>query len=232
MRNLRILAALGLLAAGSAAQAGVSSTWTLTNDYDFRGNSQSAKDPALQGSVDYASDSGWYVGAWASNVDFGLDEPDYELDVYTGFTGTTEAGLGWDAGIVYYTYPQESDFNYLEAYGSLSYSWIKGKLWYSNDFGGDSTGGDTPAWYAEANATFPLPADFSILLHAGYSTGDYWDDVYGDDLIDYSAGVGYTAGKFNLALKYVDTDSDFEVTTDAFNNEGRVVFTVATTLPW
>jgi uncharacterized protein (TIGR02001 family) len=232
MRNLRILAALGLLAAGSAANAGVSSTWTATNDYDFRGNTQSAKDPALQASLDFATDSGWYVGAWASNVDFGLDEPDYEVDVYTGFTGTTEGGLGWDAGIVYYTYPQESDFNYLEIYGSLSYSWFKGKLWYSNDFGGDATGGDTPAWYAEGNATFPLPADFSILLHAGYSTGDFWDDVYGDDLIDYSVGVGYTVGKFNLALKYVDTDSDVQVTSDAFNNEGRVVFTVATTFPW
>jgi uncharacterized protein (TIGR02001 family) len=230
MRNLRILAALGLMSAAAAANAGVSSTWTLTNDYDFRGNSQSAKDPALQGSIDYAADGGWYVGAWASNVDFGLSEPDYEVDVYTGFTGGES--LVYDVGIVYYAYPQEGDFDYIEIYGSLAKDWFKGKLWYSNDFGGDSTSGDTAAWYAEANATIPLPANFSGLLHVGYSTGDYWDDVYGDDLIDYSAGIGYTAGKFNLALKYVDTDSDVEVTTDAFNNEGRVVFTVATTFPW
>ena len=53
-----------------------------------------------------------------------------------------------------------------------------------------------------------------------------------DDQIDYSVGVGYTIGKFNLALKYVDTDSDVVVTTDEFNNEGRVIFTVATTFPW
>ncbi len=44
--------------------------------------------------------------------------------------------------------------------------------------------------------------------------------------------MGYTAGKFNFALKYVDTDSDVKVTSDAFNNEGRVIFTVATTFPW
>lgn len=230
MRNLRILAALGLFAAAGAANAGVSSTWTLTNDYDFRGNSQSAKDPALQGSIDYAAENGFYVGAWGSNVDFGLDEPDYEVDVYAGFTGGED--LVWDAGIVYYAYPQEGDFDYIEIYGSLAKDWFKGKLWYSNDFGGDSTPGDTAAWYAEANATFPLPADFSILLHAGYSTGDYWDDIYTDDLIDYSVGVGYSVGNFNLALKYVDTDSDVEVTSDAFNNEGRVVFTIATTFPW
>src|SRR5690349_24575363 len=98
MRNSRILAGLGLLVAATVANAGVSSTWTLTNDYDFRGNSQSAKDPAVQGSVDYASDSGWYVGAWGSNVDFGPADVDLEVDVYTGFAGESEGGLGYDVG--------------------------------------------------------------------------------------------------------------------------------------
>lgn len=243
MRNVRILAALGLAMAMGAANAGVTATVTATNDYDFRGNSQSAKDPALQASVDYAADSGWYVGAWASNVDFGpAVDVDYELDLYTGFTGSTgEGGWTYDAGIVAYTYPDESDFNYLEIYGSLAKDWFKGKLWYSNAFGGNAaedlarfnTGDDSvSAWYLEGNATIPLPADFSVLLHAGFSTGDYWDNAFLDDQFDYSVGVGYTVGNFNLALKYVDTDSDTVVTTDEFNNEGRVIFTIATTFPW
>ena len=179
MRNLRILAALGLLAATGVASAGVTSTWTATNDYDFRGNSQSANDPALQASVDFAADSGWYVGAWASNVDFFAPnaEPKYEVDVYTGFSGSTgEGGLGWDAGIIYYAYPQESDFDYVEIYGSLSYSWFKGKIWYSNAFAGDAAEAiaqgnfgtdDVAAWYVEGNATIPLPANFSVLAARG-----------------------------------------------------------------
>jgi uncharacterized protein (TIGR02001 family) len=232
MRNLRILAALGMLAAASTANAELSSTWTVTNDYDFRGFSQSAKDPAVQASLDFATDGGWYIGAWASNVDFGDADVDYEVDLYTGFSGGAEDGLGWDVGLVYYAYPDESDFDYIEAYGSISHSWFKGKLWYSPDFGGDTTDGDTAGIYGEVNGTFPLPANFSLLLHAGYSTGDYWDDVNGDDVLDYSAGVGYEAGNFSLALKYVDTDTDAVVTDDVFNNEGRVVFTIATTFPW
>jgi hypothetical protein len=44
--------------------------------------------------------------------------------------------------------------------------------------------------------------------------------------------VGYAAGKFNLGLRYVDTDGDVKVTSDAFNNEGRVIFSIATTFPW
>ena len=71
-----------------------------------------------------------------------------------------------------------------------------------------------------------------IVGGGGYSTGDYWDNAIGDDTLDYSVGVGYTVNKFNLALKYVDTDTDAVVTDDVFNNEGRVIFTVATTFPW
>jgi uncharacterized protein (TIGR02001 family) len=237
----------GLLAVAGATQAGVTSTWTVTNDYDFRGNSQSARDTALQASLDYAHDSGFYLGAWGSNIDFAippggpLDDPGLEVDVYAGWTKTLESGFALDFGAVLYAYPDESDFNYTEIYGSFAKDWFKAKLWYSPSFGGDAaeelalfnTGeDDVSAWYAEVNGTFPLPANFSITAHVGYSTGDYWDNAFGDDQIDYALGVGYTAGKLNLGLKYVDTDGDIEVTSDAFNNEGRVILTVATTFPW
>lgn len=235
MRNLRILAAFGLLGAATAANAGVTSTWTLASDYDFRGITQTAQDPAIQGSVDFASESGWYIGAWGSNVDFGDDaDVDLEVDVYTGFSGSSEAGLGYDVGLIYYAYPDDNDFDYIEIYGSLSKDWFKGKVWYSNDFGGDTTDGDTPAAYVEGNGTFPLPQNFSVLAHVGYSFGDYWDDA-DSEYFDYSIGVGYTFNKFNLALKWVD-GSDLEIADgtpeDVFSSESRVIFTIATTFPW
>jgi len=239
---------IGLLGVAGVTQAGVTSTWTIANDYDFRGNTQSAKDPALQASLDYAHASGWYAGAWASNIDFGIDEsagilkdPGLELDLYSGFTKTTESGYTWDAGLVYYTYPDESDFNYFEVYGSIAKGWFKGKLWYSPKFGGSAAEdlaqslvgkNDVSAWYVEGNATIPLPQNFSVALHLGYSDGDYWDNAFGDKQLDYSVGVGYTYKKFNIAVKWVDTDSDVVVKSDAFNNEGRVIATVATTFPW
>jgi uncharacterized protein (TIGR02001 family) len=243
MRNARVLTALGLLAAAGAANAGVSSTWTATNDYDFRGTTQSAKDPALQASLDYAHDSGWYAGAWASNVDFGTSDPDLELDVYTGFTKTFDSKFGYDVGAVYYSYHSNPDpgVDYVEVYAGVSYDWFKFKAFYSPTYGGDAakdlakiiSGNDgVSAFYVQADAAVPLPANFSILAHAGYAWGDYWDHVAGDEQIDYSAGVGYTAGHFNLALKYVDTSTDAKVKDDVFNNESRVIFTVSTTFPW
>jgi uncharacterized protein (TIGR02001 family) len=234
MKNIKILAAIGLFAAAGAAQADISSTVTLTNDYDFRGNSQSATDPALQASIDYADDSGWYVGGWASNVDFGEDDPDFEVDLYGGYTFGSEDSVLYDVGLVYYAYPGESDLNFFEAYAGATIDMFDAKLWYSNDFGGDDTEGSTAAWYLEANGTIPMPVEnLALLLHAGYSLGDYWDEA-GDELLDYSIGVGYTVSNFELALKYVDTsgDADVEVTDDVFNNEGRLIFTVSTTFPW
>ena len=107
---------------------------TAVSDYDFRGASQTAKDPAIQASLDFSTEGGWYIGAWASNVDFGPDvDADYEVDLYTGFSGGEEDGLGWDVGFIYYAY-DDSDLNYPEIYGKLSYGMFSGGLFYSNDW--------------------------------------------------------------------------------------------------
>jgi uncharacterized protein (TIGR02001 family) len=234
MNKLQYSTLLALIGLTSSAFAEVSSTVTLTSDYDFRGISLSAKDPAIQASLDYANDGGFYVGAWASNADFGEGyDVDYEIDVYAGFSGGAEDGLGWDAGIVYYMfpggqYPDGGDLDYPEIYAGLSYGMFSGKAWYSNDY----SAVDEDGYYVEGAVAIPLPSNFSINLHAGYSFGDYWKDVIGDESLDYSAGVGYTAGHFNMELKYVDTETDVIVKDDAFNNEGRVLFSVETTFPW
>ena len=69
-------------------------TVTAVSDYDFRGISLSAKDPALQGSIDWAAANGFYVGAWASNIDYGPGvDGDIEVDLYAGFAGEVVQGL-------------------------------------------------------------------------------------------------------------------------------------------
>ncbi len=71
MRSYIAIAA-GLLLATGAVQAQVTGTVTAVSDYDFRGVSLSGTDPALQGSVDWANESGFYAGLWASSsLDFG-----------------------------------------------------------------------------------------------------------------------------------------------------------------
>ena len=59
-----LLTAVLLVAGTTTGHAGdLSSTVTLTSDYDFRGVTQTSEDPALQASLDYAFGEGGHVRA-------------------------------------------------------------------------------------------------------------------------------------------------------------------------
>jgi uncharacterized protein (TIGR02001 family) len=226
-----LLAASLLAAAIPAARADVSSTLTLSSDYDFRGMTQSALGPALAASLDWSGESGVYVGAWASNVDFGT-ESEVEVDALVGYSGQFNDDIGFDIGAVYYSYwPDDDDYNYGELYAGLSYKALSAKLWHAPDYfkSGES------AFYLEAEATLPLPQGFDLTLHAGYNHGDYWKVFYEGSYVDYSIGVTRTIGKFALGLKWID-GSDLESADgtegDVFTTESKVFFSVSTTLPW
>lgn len=221
---------MGSLGAASAASADVTASWTLASDYDYRGASQSAKDPAVQGSIDYGASNGWYIGAWGSTVDFD-NHLDVETNLYTGFSGGEEGGLGWDVGFLYYLYPDDSDANFPEIYGKLSYGLFSGGLHYSNDW----INSNESSVYLTADASVPLPRNLSLTFHAGYSFGEYFKDR-DTEYLDYSVGLGYTSGHFDLGLKYVDTSLDdgdaWFSGEDVGNTEGRVIFTISTAFPW
>ncbi len=88
MKLTQGLAAVVLLASASIAQAEITGNASVVSDYNWRGITQTAGDPAIQGGIDYAHESGFYAGAWGSNVDFGdcCDE-NLETDLYFGWSG-------------------------------------------------------------------------------------------------------------------------------------------------
>lgn len=87
----------------------------IATDYTFRGISQNSGDPAVSGGIDWASDL-FYVGTWASTVDFNddlvnpftdeviSDGSQLELDLYFGYTPSL-GDLSLDFGFTYYLYP-------------------------------------------------------------------------------------------------------------------------------
>ncbi|MGQ0383843.1 MAG: TorF family putative porin [Gammaproteobacteria bacterium] len=237
MRYPTAIAAAFLCAAAVANAGEVTGTVTAVSDYDFRGVSLSAKDPALQASIDYAHDSGFYAGAWASNLDYGPGiDGDIELDLYLGWAGETEGGIGWDAGIVWYTYPDSSNDlaneiisipDYPEIYAGVTFGPVEIKQWYTNDWSGT----DEDGLYTEMNYGFELPADFGLNLHLGYNYGSGTELFFGETYFDFSVGVAKTLGNFDLELKFTGTDvsGDFP---DEFNPEPRVHLSVSTTFPW
>jgi uncharacterized protein (TIGR02001 family) len=230
MIKSRILLAGALLSVAGAASADITFTPAVVWDYDFRGISQTAGNPALQAGLTYTHGSGAYVGAWASNVDFGPGDPEVELDVFGGFAGgDAKESFAYDVGIIYYTYISASGLNFPEVYGGLTKGPFNVKLSYSWDFGG--TGID--AYYIEGNGTFPLgDSGFSALAHVGWSGGSYWDDFYGDGYFDWSVGVTKTFGHFTATVKYIDGSDLPDFGSDVFKTDGKAWVGFQTTLPW
>jgi uncharacterized protein (TIGR02001 family) len=228
------LSALLLLAVPAAYAWETSFTPAITSDYDFRGITLTAREPAFQLSFDVAADNGFSAGIWTSNVDFGAPGVDVEVDYTVGWSGDAGA-VGWNTGIAYYSYPNGSELNYPEVWLGLGKNFggkvsLEGKVWYSSDYAGAAEA----ATYVETNATFGLPVGgVDLSLHAGYSSGDYWNAVIDRGYYDYSIGVGKSIARWDLALSLIDgSDLPDAPDTDLNSTEQKAVLSVATSLPW
>jgi len=199
----------------------------LYSQYIFRGLTQTGEEPAIQGGVDYSHASGFYLGAWASNIswleDGGVyDNSSLELDIYGGYRNTIgETGIGYDVGVLQYIYPGDrvpgaaiDDAETTELYGALSWKWLQGKFSYvvSDDAWGTIDGQGT--WYAEANANIPVgETGFTVNLHVGRQEfdGESAPGVSNDDLYtytDWKLGVTKSfSNGVNVGGYYTDTNA-------------------------
>ena len=95
-------------------------------DYVYRGISQTRGRPALQGLMEVSHESGFYIGAFASNVAYPDTNARQELDISGGYRFDL-SGLHIDLGATAYTYPgytaqpEQFRLNYGEAILRLGY---------------------------------------------------------------------------------------------------------------
>tara|TARA_B100000073_G_scaffold330805_1_gene319587 strand:+ start:1170 stop:1874 length:705 start_codon:yes stop_codon:yes gene_type:complete len=195
---------------------------TLTSDYSFRGISQTAEEPAIQGGLDWDSGTGFYLGTWGSNVNFGDgDETSMELDVYAGYAGSLN-GLDYDVGFIYYIYPgANSNLNYdfWEIYGSLGYDFevasFSAGLAYTSDNFGDTGDG----LYLMSGLSIPLSDMFSLDASLNYYDVE---PSFGDDYFDWIIGATLSIDWFDANISYIDTDiSNLDAA------DSRVVFSIS-----
>ena len=203
MKKLSYLLILSGLVSVSAIAAdsphSVTGNLYLVSDYQFRGVSQTDEDPAIQGGFDYAHSSGFYLGVWASNVEFGAANS--EWDVYGGYAGSA-GDLGYNVGLLQYIYPDYSDAGTTEVYAGVTYKQFGLKASYTvSDEYFDVTNSDGTVYW-DATANFALPAGFTLGLHYGYTAGS-GDQI---DYSDWKIGINKELAGFNVGLAYVDTD--------------------------
>ncbi|MXY54849.1 MAG: hypothetical protein F4Y41_00390, partial [Gammaproteobacteria bacterium] len=188
----------------AAVAAEVAGNVTLASDYSFRGWSQTSRDPAIQGGFDVAFESGFSLGTWASNVNFG--DTSMEWDLYFGWSGEISEGMELGVQLIHFQYPNDTDLNYQELAVSLAIG----------DFGVGVN--YSPEYLAAPNETFFYPyasysyslteqisLDFSVGLNIAKS-----DDFFGDDseYIDYSATASLPLGGVNFGIGVVGTNLD------------------------
>jgi uncharacterized protein (TIGR02001 family) len=208
-KSLISLAVMGTLATTTVFAAEEAKTemkeesnWSLTtnmgfvSDYRARGVSQTWRKPAVQGGLDLTHSSGFYVGAFGSNVTPNTyPNANVELDLYAGYNGEIKAveGLGYTVGAIGYFYPGGSwkEYRYApdldvrqtpkggrwdtyEANAGISYKWLsaKGSVTLGDWYGAERDTGWTKSTrgttYLELNAAIPTPLDgLTLIGHVG-----------------------------------------------------------------
>ena len=150
-KSILVLATAALLGTTAMAQTAApapASTLSfnvgVVSDYRFRSVAQTSFKPALQAGVDFAHASGFYAGAWGSNVSWikdyvGATDGTLEVDLYGGYKGEITSGLSFDVGVITYQYPNNTadrvlvNANTTEFYGALTFGVVTVK--YSQSTG-------------------------------------------------------------------------------------------------
>jgi uncharacterized protein (TIGR02001 family) len=196
----------------------------LFSQYIFRGLTQTNKEPALQGGLDYAHDNGFYAGTWGSNVSWLRDGGAYasggslELDFYAGHKGTIVGDFTYDVGGLYYWYPGDPapglpKADTFELYGALGWKWITVKYSHSmsnKTFGVTDSRG---TYYLDVTAAVPVGntgltaiAHWGKQKYDGHAAGSAFDNdaLYSHE--DWKIGVSYALPQgYTVGAYYTDT---------------------------
>jgi uncharacterized protein (TIGR02001 family) len=216
------LGALGLAAASAAwtspayAIDGLTANAAITTNYVFRGISQSAKRPAVQGGLDYTvADTGFAVGTWVSSIDFG-DDSNLEWDIYGNYNFNL-GPVGASVGVIGYVYPYSGNFGPYDlwevnvglthdfgfaAWSAKAFyapSLPSGYLTVRNGYNPDQE------YFLTTGVSIPVMPWLSISGNVGYQgyTGEpsgFPDDSY----VEWDAGITLSYEQYALDLRYID----------------------------
>lgn len=219
--GLFIVAAALSMSCGTAL-AEVTANAAVANNYLWRGLTQTENEAAVSGGIDYASDNGFYVGTWVSNVQYGpADTFSYEHDVYFGYSGESD-NLSYDVGFLYYNYDDVNNIDFHEIYGSIGIGDFSVTAFLLSGTEADEPTpamdfGFGEAYYVSLDYEIETEKGFGIGLHAGRHDGDFNEFFNGvpGSYTDYS--VSFSVDNFTLTIS--DTDLDDSGPSDIYDND-------------
>jgi uncharacterized protein (TIGR02001 family) len=200
-----LLIGLGLLGVAATAQAessikGLTANASVTTNYVFRGQTQTDDSPAIQGGIDYNHPSGFYAGAWGSNVDFPGLGSGLEYDLYAGFKFTVAPEFKLNVGYITYNY---TDSTVDDVIGTnevfLGGEYKDFAAYYYN---GNGSGNNDYQYFDLRYSLKGLPQDIKLTLHYGHL-----DPKNAGNVDDASVRVSKVISGFEGALTLTTVDS-------------------------
>jgi uncharacterized protein (TIGR02001 family) len=200
--------------AQDAPEFSLSGYATVTSDYRFRGISQSDRDFAPQGSLNLSTADGWYVGAWASTVDFdptNSGNPHVEVDIYGG--KKTDLGFAeWNIQPYYYAYPSADvpagapSPDYFELINQLSHTFGPVSVTATYAWSPELPFAGGEGNYLGGTAAIPINDWLSISGNVGHQWAENAKLVGSRDYTWGDIGVTASYMGFALDLRYSGTD--------------------------
>lgn len=186
-----------------------------TTNYVRRGISESKDEPASQATFRLNSDYGIYTGVFGTRLNY--TDHHYKLatiesNLFYGYTNKYK-GLTYDLNGLYYVYDRHAKLNYWEYSLGLTYSIVRGKVYYAPRVFHTSS----ESFYYTGGLSYPLPIDDGLIfknLTAGADIGTYQFRGYpekGRDYYDYKLFLDRKLNDhFNLILTFTGTNRKFD----------------------
>ena len=242
--------------AAPAAAAAPASPWSynigLTSNYKFRGQDQDTSrssqfKPALQGGVDYAFASGFYLGNWNSMTNFAApngNRAKLEVDLYGGYKWSV-GDWGFDLGALQYYYPSATQANTTEVYAGTSYGPFSAKYssTVSKGYFGTGYAANNGRGTGYLNIAFAKEVATNLTFKAAIGqtafTSSQTNSAGGAaNFTDYSIGASYDLGNGLSLAGYVQgasngNNSNYQYTANGSTrsvNRSTLLFTLSKTL--
>jgi uncharacterized protein (TIGR02001 family) len=195
----------------------------------------------VQGGIDWAHDSGLYLGNWNSSVS-GNQYPNgasLEMDFYGGYKFPVGGDVTLDVGALYYYYPGafyngftgKPKYDNFELYFGAVFGPFSGKIFYAvSDFFGldETTGGKASngSYYLDFNYATEILPKVTLAAHVGYQSVKNYSDL---SYTDYKLGVTYDYTGWLFGAAFVGTNAKKTPYT-VFNASGDSKFVGGNTL--
>ena len=202
--SLRALTTAMLVAVAPVSFGEFAGNVTAVSDFRYRGFSESAGDPAIQGNLTYDHYSGLFTGVFASTVDYDAPAtPDYRAFYYVGYASQFRPNWSWEAGAGRYDYigSDRFDWDYNEFFLGLTWRKVNARINHAPEL---VPGADISLTYIELNLSRSISDRVEAYAHYGHS--DLGGNLRVESANDLRFGISYAFGRFTLEAAATATD--------------------------